>query len=77
MGNGFLLIIVGLLLFYVVISDKFYCLAGAAACLTGKYQNGEAAGSGPNLIGNASGFTPTIQGVFGVGRGSAGVFPPR
>lgn len=36
MANGFILIVAGLLLFYVVISDKFYCLVGCAACLSGK-----------------------------------------
>lgn len=35
MGNSFLLVVVGLLLFYLVISDKFYCLEGAIACMTG------------------------------------------
>jgi hypothetical protein len=36
MGNAFFLIVAGLLLFYVVISDKFYCIEGCVACLGGK-----------------------------------------
>lgn len=37
MGNAFLLIIAGLLLFYVVITDKWYCIEGALGCLAGKH----------------------------------------
>lgn len=39
MGNSFLLIIAGLLLFYLVISDKWNCLEGFAACVVGKTGN--------------------------------------
>lgn len=40
-GSAFLLVVVGLLLFYVVISDKFYCLQGAFNCLVfGERQDG-------------------------------------
>lgn len=35
MGNSFLLIVAGLLLFYLVISDKWNCVEGFAACVTG------------------------------------------
>lgn len=42
-GSSFLLIVVGLLLFYVVLSDKFYCLEGCASCLIfGQRQDGAA-----------------------------------
>lgn len=35
MGNSFLLIVVGMLLFYVVISDKWKCVEGFAGCVVG------------------------------------------
>ncbi len=35
MGNSFLLIVVGLLLFYLVISDKWSCVEGFLACIKG------------------------------------------
>lgn len=62
MANGFILIVVGLLLFYVVISDKFHCLLGCAACLTGKLDE---RGSGES--------SGTPGGVFE--RGGANPFP--
>ncbi len=46
MGNAFLLIVVGLLLFYIVVSDKWKCVEGFAGCVTG------AGGTQPN--------TPTL-----------------
>lgn len=46
MGNALLLIIAGLVLFYVVISDKFYCIEGCVSCLLG---------TGGGLAGGASG----------------------
>lgn len=36
MGNSFLLIIAGLLIFYLVISDKWKCVEMFAACVTDK-----------------------------------------
>lgn len=36
MGNSFLLIVVGLLIFYLVISNKWLCVEGALACMLGK-----------------------------------------
>lgn len=36
MGNSFLLIVAGLLIFYLVISDKWKCVEGFFACVTGK-----------------------------------------
>lgn len=36
MGNSFLLIVAGLLIFYLVISDKWKCVEGFAACIAGK-----------------------------------------
>lgn len=35
MGNAFLLIVVGMLLFYIVISDKFKCVEGFLGCVLG------------------------------------------
>lgn len=35
MGNSFLLIVVGLLLFYLVISNKWFCVEGFVGCITG------------------------------------------
>jgi hypothetical protein len=43
MGNSFLLIVAGLLLFYLVISDKWKCIEGFGACVLG--QTGAANGS--------------------------------
>lgn len=78
MGNGFLLIIAGLLLFYVVISDKFYCLVGAGACLTGKYQSSSPT-EGGSFGAPLNPTVPTIGGVLGIasgtGSGSAGLIP--
>lgn len=45
MGNSFLLIVVGLLLIYLVASDKFYCLEGCAACIAGSGTKTGAEGS--------------------------------
>lgn len=66
MANGFILIVVGLLLFYVVISDKFHCLVGCAACLSGKLDGQSSEASGglkvgstpivPDLVNGASRF---------------------
>lgn len=73
MGNAFLLVIVGLLLFYVVISDKFYCIEGALACLGGKYVPGELSGGigvgvGSAPVGkNAGTFGAGVGGVIGLG----------
>lgn len=35
MGNAFLLIVVGLILFYLIISSKWYCVEGFVGCLIG------------------------------------------
>lgn len=40
MGNAFLLIVVGLLLFYIVVSDKWKCVEGFAGCVSGRTGNG-------------------------------------
>lgn len=39
MGNSFLLIVAGLLLFYLVVSDKWQCVEGFAGCVTGRAEN--------------------------------------
>jgi len=39
MGNSFLLIIVGLLIFYLIISDKWKCFEGFLACLANKTES--------------------------------------
>jgi hypothetical protein len=49
LGNSFLLIVVGLLLFYLVISDKWRCVEGFAGCVTGK-----ASGANVNLPSNTA-----------------------
>lgn len=73
MGNAFILIVVGLLLFYVVISDKFYCLEGCFACLAGRTP--APGSSGPNaavgvatggaLVGRAGGAVPSVSNLIG------------
>ena len=50
MGNSFLLIIAGLLVFYLVISDKWRCVEGAAACMTGKSNNGGTSAAPANAL---------------------------
>ena len=73
MGNAFLLIIVGLLLFYIMISDKFYCVEGFMACLGGTYQPGGVSGvgaasaemgSGPIIAPRA--VSPSVGGILGI-----------
>lgn len=49
MGNSFLLIIAGLLIFYLVISDKWKCVEGFAACVGGKSANNNTNVNLPNL----------------------------
>ena len=66
MGNAFLLIVAGLLLFYVVISDKFYCIEGCVACLAGRTPGPGSAG--PNAAVGVTG--PVVPGRAG---GSVGV----
>lgn len=61
MGNAFLLIIVGLLLFYIMISDKFYCVEGFMACLGGTFQPGGVSGVGSGAAG--VGVPTTVRGV--------------
>lgn len=64
MGNSFLLIVIGLLLFYVVISDKFYCVEGFLSCLGGKYVGPDGPGVAASIGGNL-----TVPGpVSGVGQ---------
>lgn len=46
-GSALLLVIVGLLLFYVVISDKFYCFEGCASCLM--YGDSQSFGGEPTV----------------------------
>lgn len=46
MGNAFLLIVVGLLLFYLVISDKWFCVEGFLGCVTGIKGANTQAGTG-------------------------------
>lgn len=50
-----MLIIAGLLLFYLVLSDKFYCLSGCLQCLAGPYVAGQVGGS----------FNPGVPGLGG------------
>lgn len=63
MGNSFLLIIVGLLLMYVVLSDRFYCIEGALACLFGSGEVRAGAGAGASVRGGAglSGIVPAAR----------------
>lgn len=49
MGNAFILIVIGLLLFYVVISDKFYCIEGCVSCLANRQVAGGAGGVVPSV----------------------------
>jgi hypothetical protein len=64
MGNAFLLVVVGLLLYYVVISDKFYCIEGCIGCLAGR-------DPGPGASGGA-GVVPVGVGGSGLGGPAAG-----
>lgn len=59
-GSAFLLVVVGLLLFYVVISDKFYCLQGCANCLLfGDRQDS----TGPAPVGPVAPTSGTLPGI--------------
>lgn len=70
MGNAFLLIIVGLLLFYIMISDKFYCVEGFMSCLGGTFQPGGVSGTGSGAAGIGVGVAaPGIGGIIGVPGG--------
>jgi hypothetical protein len=72
MGNSFLLIVAGLLLFYLVISDKFFCLQGFGACLSGKLP----AGALPGAIGGAATIPgPQAGAGGGIGGGIGGGLP--
>lgn len=64
MANSFLLIVIGLLLFYVVISDKFYCVEGFLSCLGGKYVGPD----GPAVSGAIGGSVSLPGPVSGVGQ---------
>ncbi len=76
-GSAFLLVVVGLLLFYVVISDKFYCLQGCANCLIfGDRQDS----TGPASVGPATptsgalpGIAPTNPQLYTSVRGMVGL----
>lgn len=88
MGNAFFLVIAGLLLFYVVISDKFYCIEGCIACLGGQYvpeergnivegagtwgASGAAEGSGQARAGGWI-APPSIGSILGYGINSGGM----
>lgn len=48
MGNSFLLIVVGLLIFYLVISNKWNCVEGALACMIGKTNQPASAPTAPS-----------------------------
>lgn len=71
MGNAFLLIVVGLLIFYLVISDKWSCVEGFAGCVTGRLPENSGNVSLPNTINNqrlpqiitdiTSGISPNIN----------------
>ena len=63
MGNAFLLIVVGLLLFYVVISDKWKCVEGFAGCVLG---TGSAA---PQPTGATLPTVPTVPTAPTIGYG--------
>jgi hypothetical protein len=68
MGNAFILIVIGLLLMYAVVSDKFYCLEGCFNCLRApKGTTGAAAGAGADL-------SRPVQSRGAVGAG-AGIGP--
>lgn len=50
MGNAFVLIVVGLVIMYAVISDKFFCLEGCWNCLRAPSgTSGASAGAGADL----------------------------
>ncbi len=74
MGNAFFLVIAGLLLFYVVISDRFYCVEGCIACLGGEYVSADkgntvsASGTWGGVPSGAIGqVAPSVGGILGVG----------
>lgn len=69
MGNAFFLVVAGLLLFYVVISDKFYCIEGCIACLGGEYVPADKGlpVTAPT-IGGGLHAPATIGGVLGIGQ---------
>lgn len=61
-GSAFLLIVVGLILFYVVISDKFYCLEGCFTCMVfGDAQSTPA--TAPAVAAPTKLITPDLKGV--------------
>lgn len=68
MGNSFLLIVIGLLLFYIVISDKFYCVEGFLSCLGGRYVPGD--GPVTAQLGGVAAPAPlgSVGGVIGLGK---------
>jgi hypothetical protein len=69
-GSAFLLVVVGLLLFYVVISDKWFCLEGCAACLSGKLAGGSI-GTGVQGTGAAPVTGAGAAGKIGTGVGGS------
>lgn len=58
MGNSFLLIVAGLLLFYLVVSDKWKCVEGFAGCVTGLGSGGS--GNAPNTVSGTGVSFPAI-----------------
>lgn len=61
MGNSFILIVIGLLLFYLVISDKWYCVEGFLACVLGR--SNAKAGLGGNV---QEQVTPNVDGSVNI-----------
>lgn len=65
-GSAFLLVVVGLLLIYVVISDKFYCLEGCVSCLVygdAQSSSGSAAPASPTVAPGKLSTLPPINAV--------------
>lgn len=65
MGNAFVLIVVGVLLLYAVISDKFFCLEGCFNCLAGRTDKEPGLSIAPS--GGTINAAPGISGRIGVG----------
>lgn len=59
-GSAFVIIVVGLLLMYAVISNKFYCIEGCAKCLAGRLDQ-KATGYAGGTIGPVSNVTGAGQ----------------
>jgi hypothetical protein len=59
-GNSFLLIVVGLLLFYLVISNKWKCVEGFAACVLDSGTAPTTGAPAPPSVPNPTGGLPQV-----------------